>query len=104
MNWKTGNNQKLIEAILSLKTSDEAQRFLRDLMTEGEIAEFGRRLYAADLLTQKRSYLEIQDKTGFSSTTVARVAKWLNGKGGGYRDILNKLHHHDLTQSGRRLS
>jgi len=104
MDWKSKENKRLIQAILALKTEDEAGRFLRDLMTEKEIIEFGKRLQTAEMLTQKIPYSIIEQKTGLSSTTVARVAKWLNGKGGGYKTIINKLHHHNSIQSRRGLS
>ena len=104
MNWKSNENKRLIQAILALKTEDEAGRFLRDLMTEKEIVEFGKRLQAAEMLAQKISYSIIEQKTGLSSTTVARVAKWLNGKEGGYRAIISKFHHHNSIQSRRGLS
>ncbi len=104
MNWKNGENQRLIQAILALKTKGEAKRFLRDLMTEKEIIEFAKRLQAAEMLTQKIPYSVIEQKTGLSSTTVARVAKWLNGKEGGYRIIISKLHHHNSIQLRRELS
>ena len=104
MDWKSKRNQRLIQAILALKTKNEAGRFLRDLMTEKEIKEFARRLKAAEMLTEKVPYSIIEKETGLSSTTVARVAKWLNGKGGGYKIIINKLHHHNSIQSRRGLS
>ena len=104
MDWKSKGNQKLIQAILALKTENEAERFLRDLMTEKEIKEFAKRLKAAEMLTEKVPYSIIEKETGLSSTTVARVAKWLNGKGGGYKIIINKLHHHNSIQSRRGLS
>ena len=104
MDWKRTENNRLIKAILALKTEDEAGRFLRDLMTEKEIVEFSKRLQTAEMLTQKISYSVIEQKTGLSSTTIARVAKWLNGKGGGYRTIINKLHHHSSIRSRRGLS
>lgn len=83
----------LIQAILAIKTEEEAEHFLRDLMTENEITEFGKRLQTAVMLTRKNSYSAIAQKTGLSSTTIARVAKWLHGKGGGYRAIINKIGH-----------
>ena len=89
---------------MALKEDDETRRFLRDLMTEKEIEEFAKRLKAAEMLTEKIPYSVIEKKTGLSSTTVARVAKWLNGKGGGYRTIINRLHHHRSTQPRRELS
>jgi TrpR-related protein YerC/YecD len=104
MDWNSKQNKTLLQAILALKTLDEAKRFLRDLMTEGEIQEFGKRLQAAEMLTQNVPYSVIEKETGLSSTTVARVSKWLNGKQGGYKTILNKIHHHSSIQTGRGLS
>ena len=104
MDWNNKENKQLIRAILSLKTSDEAKRFLRDLMTEKEIVEFTKRLQTAEMLTAKTPYSVIEKKTGLSSTTVARVSKWLNGKEGGYKTIISRLHHHNSIQSRRGLS
>lgn len=93
MDWNNQDNKRLVQAILALKTEDEAKRFLRDLMTEGEIKEFGQRLQVAQMLYEKMPYTAIEAKTGLSSTTIARVAKWLNGREKGYKLILNRLHH-----------
>ena len=93
MDWNTPENKALVAAVLALKSPDEARRFLRDLMTEGEIGEFAKRLLAARMLAAKLPYSAIEKETGLSSTTVARVSKWLNGKAGGYRSIISKLHH-----------
>lgn len=104
MDWNNNQSKTLLQAILALRTSDEAKRFLRDLMTEGEIEEFGKRLQAAEMLTQKVPYSIIEEKTGLSSTTIARVSKWLNGKEGGYKTIISRLHHNNSIQSRRGLS
>ena len=96
MDWNAEEKKQLIRAILALKTPDEARRFLRDLMTEGEIEEFAKRLWTAEMLAEKVPYSVIEKKTGLSSTTVARVSKWLNGKEGGYRNIISKIHHHSI--------
>jgi TrpR-related protein YerC/YecD len=94
MEWNTPENRALIRAILSLTSPEEARRFLRDLMTENEIEEFSKRFQAAQMLSQNLPYSEIEKTTGLSSTTVARVSKWLNGKEGGYRAVIARLHHH----------
>ena len=99
MNWKNKENKRLVQAILALETSKEDERFLRDLMTEGEIEEFSKRLKTAEMLLNKISYSTIEKETGFSSTTVARVSKWLNGGGNGYKTIINKLHLHNFKQT-----
>lgn len=119
MNWNTPENKQLVSAILSLESSKETEAFLRDLMTEGEITEFGKRLEAARLLSLDTQYNSIIESTGLSSTTIARISKWLKGSLGGYRlvlsrlsstprqssgQILNKnLHHHNPTKLGKGL-
>ena len=105
MEWKTEEEKRLIEAILALASADDAKRFLRDLMTGKEIDEFAKRFKAAEMLFQKIPYTVIEKETGFSSTTVARVAKWLKAEKGGYRRIIARLnHHHNSYQIGKGLS
>lgn len=97
MNWKTETSQNLIKAFLLLETGDDVRRFLRDLMTEEEIEEFSKRLKAAQMLSKKQSYLKIAKITGLSSTTIARVSRWLNRGQGGYKNILAKLDRHSQS-------
>lgn len=92
MDWKKSANNALVEAVLALKSPDEARRFLRDLLTEGEIEEFAKRLRTAAMLTDKIPYSWITRQTGFSSTTIARVSRWLRKGEGGYGLIIGRLH------------
>lgn len=103
MDWNQPKNKKLLDAILALKNADEAGRFLRDLMTEGEIVEFAKRLQTAEMLQNDIPYTTIKKTTGLSSTTIARVSKWLQGELGGYRLVLVRLHHHASASRGRGL-
>jgi TrpR-related protein YerC/YecD len=92
MNLITKNPTKnLYKAILSLKNENECKKFLRDLLTEAEIKEFSNRWKVAQLLDQKTPYGKIEKQTGMSSTTIARISKWLNNGENGYRLVLNKL-------------
>ncbi len=95
----------MIEAVLALKNADEAKRLLRDLMTESEIKEFANRLEAASLLSKDVQYNTIIEDTGLSSTTIARISKWLKGSLGGYRLILSRLtnKHHNPSKLGKGL-
>ncbi len=109
LNWNAKENNQFLNAILALESKDEAKCFLRDLMTEGEIEEFGKRLEAARLLSRDTQYVSIIEQTGLSSTTIARISKWLKGSLGGYRLILDrlspsKLHHHNPSKLGKGLS
>ena len=65
--------------------------FLTDLCTPREICDFAQRLQVARYLDEGEPYVEVQARTGASSTTVSRVSKALNGEYGGYRSILVKL-------------
>ncbi|HEY4487236.1 MAG TPA: YerC/YecD family TrpR-related protein [Candidatus Paceibacterota bacterium] len=103
MDWKRRENKGLIDAVLALKSRNEAERFLRDLLTEEEIEEFTRRFQTAQLLSDSVPYSQIRKKTGLSTTTIARVSKWLKGNEGGYRLIIARLHHHASVSRGRGL-
>jgi len=82
--------ESLYRAILSLRDLSEAKRFFRDLLTEAEVAELGERWKAARLLSTGTPYTKIIRATGLSSTTVARVAKWVKQGAGGYRLVLQR--------------
>jgi len=89
--WINQDTDALFEAILKLKNLDEARRFFRDLLTEKEIAEFGQRWKVARMLAKRIRYTKITQKTGMSSTTIARVHKWLKKGMGGYKIVLERL-------------
>lgn len=94
--------ENLYRAILSLKSTSEARKFFRDLMTEAEIQEFGNRWQAAKMLADKISYVQIKKETGLSSRTIARVSQWLNCGKNGYKLILERLnHHHSFSEKGK---
>ncbi len=84
----------LYKGILSLASEEEAARFFRDLLTKEEIAEFTSRWQVAQLLDQGVSYVVIQAETGLSSTTIARISRWLKEGKDGYRLVLDRLHSH----------
>lgn len=105
MNWNNEKNQNLIKAILALQNTKEARCFLRDLLTESEIDEFANRWQAAQMLDKNIPYTQIVKETGLSSTTVARISKWLNKGMGGYKLMLAKLaNHHVRPSRGKGLS
>jgi TrpR-related protein YerC/YecD len=98
--------ESLIEAVLALRNKGEAKKFLRDLLTEEEILEFGNRWQTAQMLSQNISYSTIRDKTGLSPRTIARISKWLNNGKGGYKLMINRFnkHHHNSLPVGKGLS
>ena len=101
--WDNKKTEDLFQAILALKNIKEAKRFFRDLLTEQEIIEFSRRWQVAKMLDKKVAYSAIEKKKGPSSTTIARISKWLNRGMGGYRLILKRLNHHNPSSFGKGL-
>ncbi|OIO49496.1 MAG: hypothetical protein AUJ34_01105 [Parcubacteria group bacterium CG1_02_41_12] len=102
--WNNPQSNDLFRAILSLKDISEARKFFRDLLTEAELIEFGKRWQAAQMLNNKIPYSEIVKKTGLSSTTVARISKWLKKGMGGYQLMLGRIsHHHNSSRKKRML-
>ncbi len=100
--WITPDTNNLFKAILSLKNVKEAQRFFRDLLTEEEIREFSARWKVAQMLSKNASYSRIEKETGMSSTTIARISKWLNNGCNGYQLMLQRLHNSHLPTTRLR--
>lgn len=91
MTWKTPQLKKLTEAFLILKDQKEMISFLRDLCTLEELEELSKRWEAVKMIEAKKSYREISQKTGISTTTITRIAHWLEHGEGGYKIALKKL-------------
>jgi TrpR-related protein YerC/YecD len=83
----------LFEAFLLLKTANEIEKFFIDLCTPQEIKTMKERWEVCQLLASGDfSYREIQKITGTSTTTITRVARFLNDEPyKGYLTLLNKI-------------
>lgn len=89
----------LFKAILSLKSVKEAEKFFRDLCTIDEIQSMSERWEIVQLLNKGMPYRKIAEKLKTSTTTVSRVALWLNNGESGYGLILNRLNSHHNNSS-----
>jgi TrpR-related protein YerC/YecD len=88
--WQTSEIDRLLEAILSLRTMDEATRFFRDLCTLAELESMAHRWQVAELVDQGIPYRDVAKTTGASTATVTRVGHWLRHGEGGYRLALDR--------------
>lgn len=87
----------LCAAISSCKDEQEVADFLRDIGTLSELQAWSERFEVAKQLTKGTTYREIAKNTGASTTTVTRVAKFLENGEGGYRKVLNAHRHHRMV-------
>ncbi|MDQ7017820.1 MAG: YerC/YecD family TrpR-related protein [Robiginitomaculum sp.] len=87
------DTEALLCALTSLHNRDELLRFLTDLCTPAELRALAARWQVAKLLDAgDLSYREISEKTGASTTTVGRVARFLNEESyQGYRIALDRV-------------
>lgn len=81
----------LFDAILSLKNREECYLFFEDVCTVNEILSLSQRFEVAKMLKEKRTYLEISEKTGASTATISRVNRSLNYGNDGYDMVFARL-------------
>ncbi|UPA23036.1 trp operon repressor [Candidatus Peribacteria bacterium] len=93
----------LCAAMNSCKNEEEIANLFRDIATLSELQAMGERLEVAKLLSQGLSYRQVAAKTGASTTTVTRVANFLENGEGGYRKVLNTHRHHRMKVGMKRI-
>lgn len=82
----------LFEAILSLKNKEECYTFFEDVCTVNEILSLSQRFEVAKMLREKKTYLEISEKTGASTATISRVNRSLNYGNDGYEMVFERIN------------
>ena len=88
-------NEKMYEAILSLKTMDECMRFFDDLCTVTELMAMEQRYQVASCLDKGMIYNDILAETGASSATISRVNRSLQYGRGGYAIVFDRMKEQD---------
>lgn len=90
----------LCAALLTCRSEKELADLLRDVGTLSELQAWSERLEVARLLGRGLSYRQVAKLTGASTTTVTRVANFLENGEGGYRNVLNVHRHHRKSGEG----
>jgi TrpR-related protein YerC/YecD len=81
--------ERLIAALLNLKSEADCRAFLEDICTIKELQDISQRLELAFMLDEGKNYQEISKATGASTATISRVKKCLVYGSGGYRRALD---------------
>lgn len=82
----------LLDAILELKSREEARKFFRDLCTDNEIVLMEQRFAVAKMLIEQKTYQDICEVTGASTATISRVSRALNSGENGYSEVIDRLN------------
>ncbi|MBE5867819.1 MAG: TrpR YerC/YecD [Lachnospiraceae bacterium] len=89
---KTEAVDSLFDAILKLENREECYLFFEDLCTVNELLSMSQRYEVATMLRDRKTYLEIAEKTGASTATISRVNRSLNYGSDGYELVFNRLN------------
>ena len=86
--FKREDIDELFNAILLLQDEEDCYRFFEDICTVNEIHAIAQRLQVAKLLSENKTYSEIENITKASTATISRINKCLVYGSDGYRRIL----------------
>ena len=81
----------LFEAILSLQDKEECYAFFEDVCTVNELLSLSQRYEVARMLRQRKTYLDIAEKTGASTATISRVNRCLHYGTDGYKLAIDRV-------------
>ena len=100
MNKKIRTNavDHLFDAILSLREKEECYTFFEDRCTVNELLSLSQRFEVATMLRDRKTYLEIADKTGASTATISRVNRSLNYGNDGYEMVFNRMENKEPAE------
>lgn len=94
---KTEAVDHLFQAVLTLKSAEECYAFFEDVCTVNELLSLSQRYEVAKMLREKKTYLEIAEKTGASTATISRVNRSLNYGNDGYDMVFGRLAEKEET-------
>lgn len=81
----------LFDAIMQLQNKEECYIFFEDICTINELLSLSQRFEVASMLREKKTYLDIAEKTGASTATISRVNRSLNYGNDGYDMVLDRM-------------
>ena len=88
----------LFDAILTLENKEECYTFFEDVCTINELLSLSQRFEVAKMLTDKRTYLDISEKTGASTATISRVNRSLNYGNDGYEMVFSRMKEKETAE------
>ena len=92
MNLSENEGYKLlVKALLSLKTEEDCDALLEDLMTKKEVLDIAQRMMVAKMLSEQTVYNKIVEETGASTATISRVNRSYLYGAGGYKKALEAI-------------
>lgn len=82
---------EIAKIFTAIDTKEDMIELLLDVCTKKEAEAFFQRFKVAQMLRNGDTFVEIEDQTGISSTTITRVNKCLK-QGQGYNKLFDKYN------------
>ena len=89
--FKSEEIDELFRAVLLLEDEEDCYRFFEDICTINEIHAIAQRLQVAKLLSEGKTYNEIESITKASTATISRVNRALLYGSDGYGMVFERL-------------
>ena len=89
--FKRDDVDELFKAFMLLESEEECYRFFEDLLTVNELYSISQRFQVAKLLSEGKTYQDIEKETTASTATISRINKCLSYGADGYSRILKKM-------------
>ena len=97
--FKKEDIDELFEAVLTLRDLEDCYRFFEDICTINELHAIAQRLQVAKLLSEKKTYSEIEAITNASTATISRINKCLIYGADGYQRVLERLKEKEKAKA-----
>ena len=81
------------DAVLSLRSREECYTFFEDVCTVNELLSLAQRFEVAMMLMDKKTYIEIAQKTGVSTAAISRVNRSLNYGNNSYELVAERIRN-----------
>jgi len=81
----------LMEAIMTLRTVDECEKFFRDVCSKEELKMISRRVLIAKLIVEGETYRNIIEKTNAANFTISRLKTVMSNDGSALFDVVKRI-------------
>ena len=81
----------LMEAIMTLRTIEECEKFFYDICSKEELKKISRRVLIAKLIVEGETYRNILEKTNASNITISRLKTVMSNDGSVLADVVKRI-------------
>ncbi|ALS37719.1 TrpR-related protein YerC/YecD [Enterococcus rotai] len=90
-----GHGDEFFRSLLALETLEDCYDYFDDLMTLKELDSMIQRFEVAKLLLLNKTYSDIAEATGSSTTTISRVKRIIDEGNGGLLEMVHRIDEQD---------